>query len=328
MTPVPEKLQQWVTNLPQFGDASLCLISGDASFRKYYRVFANHSQFIAVESPPDKEDNQQFLLVQQLLKRHGIPVPELLAKQLEQGFMLQQDLGDTLLLGELTPENADSHYGKAMDVLLKLQQIPAQTSLPLYDQDLLMREMMLFKDWLLGTHLHLQLNQQDTIALLENFQLLMDNALQQPQVVVHRDYHSRNLMLDTDGQIVTIDFQDAVMGPISYDLVSLLKDCYISWPQARVEAWVADYHQKLLQQGSVSCDFATFWRWFELMGVQRHLKAAGIFCRLYHRDGKSGYLADIPRTLNYVLDVASRYEELDPLAHIIDHKVLPRFSKG
>jgi len=326
MSLVPEKLQQWVRNQPNFADAELYLISGDASFRKYYRVESAHGPFIAVDSPPDKEDNHQFQLVQKLLENNNIAVPKLIAIENQLGYMLQQDLGDTLLLSKLNESNVDQYYDNAMQLLLKLQATPVSQEIPPYDQDLLMREMMLFKDWLIGTHLHINLTHDETISLLENFQLLMDNALNQPQVLVHRDYHSRNIMVSDDSTLSTIDFQDAVVGPITYDLVSLLKDCYVTWPLAKVKAWVESYYQQLYLKDAT--DFETFWRWFELMGVQRHLKAAGIFCRLNHRDGKSGYLADIPRTLSYVLDVACRYEELEPIAHIIDHRVLPKLIKN
>ena len=244
-------------------------------------------------------------------------------------LLLLGDLGNRLYLDELSEETVERLYGDALGALLALQANgPTEEELPPYDRELLMREMHLFRDWLVGEHLGIDLTDADAAMLDTTFALLAGNALEQPQVVVHRDYHSRNLMVTERNNPGILDFQDAVIGPVTYDLVSLLRDCYISWPHERVEDWALGYQELALQSGILREeheDPEQFLHWFDLMGVQRHLKAAGIFARLNHRDGKPGYLGDIPRTLGYVVDVAGRHAELAGLGEFVSDRVLGHF---
>lgn len=320
-------LQDWAREQLGWPDASLTPASADASFRRYFRIQQDDTSYILMDAPPDREDCEPFVHVSRLLFDLGLHVPEILARDAGRGFLLLSDLGSRLYLDELDDSNADRLYGDALGALATLQACgPADSALPPYDRELLMFEMSLFSDWLLGTHLQLSLDETQQTHLQQEFELLADNALQQPQVCVHRDYHSRNLMVSEHHNPGILDYQDAVIGAVTYDLVSLLRDCYISWPRQRVEDWALGYHELALQTGILRPDQANeqqFLRWFDWMGVQRHLKAAGIFARLNHRDGKPGYLDDIPRTLGYVQDVASRYRELDPL-HSIATEVLAR----
>lgn len=323
---MPERLEQIQHWLQSQGmtDYQIAPASADASFRRYFRsVERDGRQRIVMDAPPDKEDCAPFIHVATLLESMGLHVPHIYAQDLQQGFLLLSDLGTEPYLPHLNIHSVDNLYGDAMEALLVMQRstdkrIPA---LPAYDRDLLLREMELFREWLLKTHLGLQLSPQQEQMLDQCFAFLADTALQQPRVFVHRDYHSRNLMISTPAPGI-IDFQDAVYGPASYDLVSLLRDCYIDWPRQQVENWVRDYHRA--SHGDVAgVDFGRFLAWFDLMGVQRHFKASGIFARLYHRDGKAGYLNDIPRTLAYVQQVAAGYPELKGVAGLLEEQVLP-----
>jgi N-acetylmuramate 1-kinase len=319
---------QWIQS--QFGDnkdLSVSLISGDASFRKYYRVLHRSELFIAVDSPPSQEKNQEFLDIQALMANAGVAVPEIIASDLLQGFILQQDLGDTQLFQIIDQANAIFYYQKAIDMMLVMQSQIDTHSLPEYNDELLIQEMMLFKDWLIGKHCEVNLTSNQTADLVEAFNFLKASALRQQQRFVHRDFHSRNLMVCEDDQLVTIDFQDAVCGPVTYDLVSLLRDCYLVWPKPLVEHLVQYAYDGMINRGLTQVTFQQFWQDFDLMGVQRHLKASGIFCRLHHRDGKSSYLADIPRTLQYITQIACRYDELNILSELLDHYILPHFVK-
>jgi len=271
-----------------------------------------------MDAPPDKGDMHSYVAIARRFHALGLNVPEVLEENHELGFFLITDLGDQLYLRHLSDRTVERLYGDAMGALVVLQAgsftQAAGKFLPDYDETLLQREMEIFREWYLGRHLGLKLAAGQQTALDETFTLLARAALSQPRVWVHRDYHSRNLMVTRLNNPGILDFQDAVLGPVTYDLVSLLRDCYISWPRERVEDWVKGYHELALQSGiPAGEDDAGFLRWFDLMGVQRHLKATGIFARLNHRDGKPGYLADIPRTLGYVHEVSARYPELQPL---------------
>jgi len=320
-----EKLERWLTNqvgLPHF---LLAPASGDASFRRYFRVSLDDKSYIAMDAPPDKEDCRPFVAIARQLKAAGLNVPSVHVEDLEQGFLLLDDLGSTLYLDVLNPDNADQLYSDAIASLVQLQSKVSAKALPPYDRALLMQEMELFREWLLQEHLGLSLTDDDHSLLSKTFELLADNALQQPQVAVHRDYHSRNLM-QTEPNPGILDFQDAVNGPVTYDLVSLLRDCYIQWPAEQVEVWAMAYFKLAVKNGVLLSEHeAQFLQWFDLMGVQRHLKAAGIFARLNQRDGKSGYLKDIPLTLSYIETVAIRYPQLDYLAQLVLGRVLPAF---
>ncbi|MGB7932290.1 MAG: phosphotransferase, partial [Gammaproteobacteria bacterium] len=266
--------------------------------------------------------------VARLLLDVGVNVPEILDESPDLGFLLLSDLGSRSYLDDLNDETVERLYGDAMGALAAIQAgVSAPGVLPDYDQALLMREMALFRDWLVETHLGIVPSESQFVMFEQAFARLAENALTQPQVCVHRDYHSRNLMATRRNNPGILDFQDAVIGPVTYDLVSLLRDCYIAWPRACVEAWALGYQELALQCGILReehVDPAQFLRWFDLMGVQRHLKAAGIFARLSHRDGKPGYLNDIPRTLGYVIDVARRHGEIAGLGEFIESEVMPR----
>jgi hypothetical protein len=321
-------LKQWLEDELEFGDYSLMPASSDASFRRYFRLTHDGSSFIIMDAPPEKENTRAFVTVARLLLDAGVNVPEILQESPDLGFLLLSDLGSRLYLDDLNEMTVERLYGDAMAALAAIQACtPTNGVLPEYDHALLMREMALFRDWLVGTHLGIRLNEAQSALLERSFALLTENALGQPRVCVHRDYHSRNLMVTRRNSPGILDFQDAVIGPVTYDLVSLLRDCYIAWPPARVEAWALGYQELALQSGILReehGDPVQFLRWFDLMGVQRHLKAAGIFARLNHRDGKPGYLNDVPRTLDYVVDVARRYGEIASLGEFIESEVLPR----
>jgi aminoglycoside/choline kinase family phosphotransferase len=271
-----------------------------------------------MDAPPDKGDMHSYVAIARRFHALGLNVPEVLEENHDQGFFLITDLGDQLYLQHLSDQTVERLYGDAMGALVVLQAgsftQAAGKFLPDYDETLLQREMEIFREWYLGRHLGLKLTAGQQAALDETFMLLTRTALSQPRVWVHRDYHSRNLMVTDHNNPGILDFQDAVRGPATYDLVSLLRDCYIAWPRERVEDWVKGYHDLALQSGiPAGDDDNQFLRWFDLMGVQRHLKATGIFARLNHRDGKPGYLSDIPRTLGYVQEVSARYPELQAL---------------
>jgi N-acetylmuramate 1-kinase len=283
-------------------------VSGDASFRRYFRYRfptpQGEQSVIGVDAPPEKEDSRPFVKVARGLAAAGVQVPPLLATDLEQGFMMLGDFGDRLLLPVLDADSVDKWYSAAMRALIPVMRADFSADpLPRYDHALLQREMELFREWFCGTHLQLTLSADEQRMLTDVFNWLEQQALAQPQVTVHRDYHSRNLMVLADGSLGVLDFQDAVHGPITYDLMSLLRDCYISWPTSMVKEWVRRFAERLVREGlmgDVSDD--QFWQWFNVMGAQRHLKVCGIFARLNYRDGKAGYLKDIPLTLAYLIE--------------------------
>ncbi len=315
-------LQQWLTNDLGFKDYKIEPASADASFRRYFRVTHNNETHIVMDAPPDKENCAPFIAIAEAFINIGLNVPAIIEQNLQQGFLLLSDLGSQQYLNVLNEQTVDRLYGDALDALATLQGCGVKDGLlPVYDHTLLMNEMQLFPDWLLDRHCNIKLNNADQASLKNSFELLAENALQQPQVCVHRDYHSRNLMQVPNHNPGILDFQDAVIGPVTYDLVSLLRDCYIAWPQERVENWALGYHELALQSGIIrpeQCNEEQFLRWFDLMGVQRHLKAAGIFTRLKHRDNKTGYMKDVPRTLGYVGEVCVRYDELNILGEIVE----------
>ncbi len=309
-----QQLTDWVRQFPGFDSASPEPVSGDASFRRYFRVWRETSgqartPFIVMDAPPEHENCEPFVAIAKHWHRHGIHVPDIAGEDLSQGFLLLEDFGDNLMLGATTADNADTYYQQALDELVRIAQqtAPANYSLPHYDDAMLDREMALFPDWLLEQHLGLNLSNQERALLDTTFSLLKESALTEPEVTVHRDYHSRNLLI-RDGQSApgVIDFQDAVIGPVTYDAVSLLKDCYVRWPEEKIAQWLEHYRMASLNAGLHNADPETFRQWFELMGMQRHLKAAGIFARLAIRDGKTRYLGDIPRTVSYIRDASAR----------------------
>jgi aminoglycoside/choline kinase family phosphotransferase len=292
--------------------------SADASFRRYFRAIFADRTLVAMDAPPEREDCTPYLHVAQLFAAAGVNVPRVHSQNLAQGFLLLDDLGSHLYLDALNDASADRFYLDAIDSLIKIQLASRQNELPDYDHALLERELRLFPDWYIVRKLNLTLNPRQAETLESMFRLVLENNLAQPRVYVHRDYHSRNLMVCENNPGI-LDFQDAVYGPITYDLVSLFKDAYICWPEERVLDWVIRYWQKAKSAGlPVDQDFAAFHRDFEWMGVQRHLKVLGIFARLYFRDGKDRYLNDMPLVMRYLRAACERYRELTPLAALLN----------
>jgi len=309
-------LQRWLeARLPGAG-FSLASASEDASFRRYFRATLEDGRsFVAMDAPPDKEDCRPFVKVAGLLREAGVHAPEVHAQDLAQGFLLLADLGTRTYLQELTAQNAARLFGDATDALIKWQLASRAGVLPDYDEALLRREMNLFPEWYLQKHLGKTVPRESLESI---FALLAKSALAQPAVYVHRDYMPRNLMV-CDPNPGVLDFQDAVLGPITYDAVSLVRDAFLSWQEEQVLDWTVRYWEKAKKAGlPVDADFAEFWRSFEWMGLQRHLKVLGIFARINYRDGKPKYLADTPRFLKYARDTAGRYRELAPLIRLLD----------
>ena len=310
------QLQRWLDSLSKNTYTDLEPASADASFRQYFRVTSNKDDktYIVMDAPPEKEDCHPFLLVTDLLRGVGVNAPDVIAVDIQQGFLLLDDLGNKPYLDYLDADSADHLYTDAIDALVKMQTIDGM--LPAYDEAFLQTEMDLFETWYLNRHLGLELDQTQKASLNDVCKRLIQNAIEQPQVFVHRDYHSRNLMITDENNPGVIDYQDAVIGPISYDLVSLFKDCYIEWPREKIELWLELYLARITPTRLI--EKATLIRWFDLMGVQRHLKVLGIFARLNYRDGKAQYLDDLPLTLKYVLDVCEQYDELQPLKQLFE----------
>lgn len=335
-TKLTQLIFTWLCSLG-YPDATLSSLAGDAGFRQYFRVQArgfSQGQAIVMVAQQADTQGEQFFDLAVLLKSYGLHVPNILERNLDYGFALIEDLGSVHYLDMLSSTQAqnesDALYHDAVQAIAVMQDIPAIT-LPPYDAVLLRQEMELFTTWLCEKELAIYLSKKTYDALESVFSLLEQSALEQPTRLVHRDYHSRNLLCCSENASNQeyayanpgiLDFQDAVCGPITYDLVSLLKDCYVAWPYARVKAWVDRFHALYWSQW----DRATFYRWFNRMGVQRHLKASGIFARLHLRDGKAGYLKDIPRTLRYIVDVPDESVEMLWLQKWVDEIVLPKWK--
>lgn len=294
--------------------------SNDASFRRYFRAtFADGTTRIVMDAPPEHEDCRPFLHVGQLFESAGTHVPHVYAQDLAQGFLLLSDLGNTTYLQALNAQNAPSLYSAATDALIKIQRASRENELPPYDEALLLREMRLFPEWYISKHLKTTLTPEQNTKLETVFARILANNLTQPRVYVHRDYHTRNLMLTEAANPGIIDFQDAVYGPITYDLASLFKDAYIKWDEEIIIDWLIGYWQKARHAGlPVHEDFGQFYWDFEWMGVQRHIKVLGIFARLCHRDGKQGYLKDMPLVMEYLRGTAARYVDLKPLLNLLN----------
>ncbi len=320
-------MQEWIDSIDAIAGHTPAPASDDASFRRYFRLSAAPESFIVMDAPPDKEDCLPFIRVAGYLEAMRLNAPRVLEGNLLDGFLLISDLGTRLYLDALLQDRgaATPLYADAISALLAMQRRGAafQASLPPYDETLLRFELSLFHDWLCGTHLGLSFSETEERLWGECCDLLTENALHQPQVFVHRDYHSRNLMVTDENNPGILDFQDAVEGPLTYDLVSLLKDCYVRWPAEQVWHWALQFYSGLERSMRKQVDELQFRRYFELMGVQRHVKAAGIFARLNHRDGKAAYLDDIPRTLSYIVELGPQYEELQYLVRLIEERVLP-----
>jgi N-acetylmuramate 1-kinase len=302
--------------------------SSDASFRRYFRVFHPLGSLIVMDAPPQREDVRPYLAVSAMLESLDIHVPHIHEADQRRGLVLLEDLGTTAYLSRLEAGgDADRLYGDALDALARIQArgADAARALPAYDREILMREMTLMPEWFCERHLQLALTDEDRERLAAAFESLVRAALDQPRVFVHRDFHSRNLMVVEPRNPGVIDFQDALEGPIAYDLVSLLKDCYIAWPRERVLGWLSDFRARLKACGAeAGASDLELTRWLDLIGVQRHLKVLGIFARLWHRDGKPRYLADLPLTLRYLLDTCALYPELADLGRFLATRAAPR----
>jgi len=334
-----QQLTDWLKNLYPDHPFTLAPASADASFRRYFRAtFADHT-LIVMDAPPQQEDCRPFVHVAQFFSQAGVHVPQIIAQDLAQGFLLLSDLGNTTYLQVLNTDSTRQLYGDACNALIKIQLASKEGVLPPYDEALLMREMRLFPEWYIAKHLQVTLSEKQQAKLEEVFQRILQNNLAQPKVYVHRDYHSRNLMvvipplsnsLPQAGERTNeknilqlspgiLDFQDAVYGPITYDLVSLFKDAYIGWREADILDWLIRHWENAQKAGlPVHKDFGEFYRDYEWMGVQRHLKVLGIFARLYYRDGKEGYLKDMPLVMNYLRRACERYIDLKPLLNLLD----------
>lgn len=325
-------IHEWLTRDLGLRPVGIEPASSDASFRRYFRAGVADRTFIVMDAPPDKEDVRPYLKVTQLLEKTGVHVPHVHESDVARGLLLLEDLGGTHYLSRLNAgDDPDRLYGDALAALADIQvrgQAGAGELAP-YDREPLARELALMPEWFCKSHLQLSLSPAQLQTIAHTFEFLVRAALAQPTVFVHRDYHSRNLMVLTSRNPGVLDFQDALRGPVGYDLVSLLKDCYISWPRARVEGWVSQYRERLQSLGGpAGSDAQEFLRWFDLIGVQRHIKVLGIFARLWYRDGKPGYLRDLPLTLEYVRDTCRRYPELADLSRLIEEHIVPELPRA
>jgi len=309
----PEAILPWALSVLGISASDplpiLSAVAGDASHRRYFRFTLAAQSYVVVEAPPATEKNEEFLRVGALLADAGVKVPALLGVDLARGFLLLEDLGDLLLLPALNLASVDGHYQRAFEVLAKMAVADSShTGLGKYDEPLLSEELGRFQEWFVQGLLGYMPTAAEQARLRGFFVQLIDSALEQPRVLVHRDFHSRNLMLVSQGELAVIDFQDAVVGPVTYDLVSLLRDCYIQWPVTQVQEWARIYRSLLRTRGLLAdTDEALFLRWFDWMGLQRHIKVLGTFARLYLRDGKSAYLNDLPLVLDYIMQVVDKY---------------------
>jgi aminoglycoside/choline kinase family phosphotransferase len=318
-------IQSWLQNELKLSIDSLAPASSDASFRRYFRVGCNNQTYVVMDAPPDKENIKPFIEVAGLFASAGINIPKIYQVNLELGFLLLEDFGSQCYLDLLNQENVDVFYEQALNSLFKLQSRIDfnHCQLPVYDFELLNKELDIFTGWFLGKKLNITTTYEQHVIIEKTKQLLIKSALEQPVTCVHRDYHSRNLMVTLTNNPGIIDFQDAVIGPITYDLVSLLKDCYIEWPEQMIDHWLHQYFRHLKDEKDIDYSFDTFKYWFDLMGIQRHLKAIGIFSRLHLRDNKPNYLQDIPRTLNYVLNTSTKYPELSAFNEFFQNTIMP-----
>lgn len=335
--PIPDDLLPWALSCLQgavtASPPGLAVVAGDASNRRYFRLACGGASYIVVEAPPETEKNEAFLAVRELLAAAHIRVPALYGADLERGYLLLEDLGDALLLPALATDSVDRHYAEAFTVLRQMAAVDiAGLDWPAYDRELLQEELGRFQAWFVDALLGYSLDSGEQQMLQAIFSPLVESALEQPRVLVHRDFHSRNLMLQDDGQLGVIDFQDAVVGPVTYDLASLLRDCYIRWPEDKVNAWALAYRDSLRAEGLLApVDDSQFLRWLDWMGLQRHIKVLGTFARLYLRDGKSAYLEDLPLVIDYVREISGRYAAGQPAFAAFDQwferRLVPLISR-
>ncbi|KTC87091.1 aminoglycoside phosphotransferase family protein [Legionella brunensis] len=317
-------LHKWLEKTLAPAPFSISPLAGDASFRRYFRLHLNGTTRVIMDAPPDKEAMEPFLTVNEILSSLEVHCPKVHALDKALGFAILEDFGDELLLKHLSPKTANKLYGAAMNIIMRMQYCPPASTakLPPFDKQFMLQELNTFKEWFLHTYLKIQLNAEEETLLTDTFAWLTDKISQQPQVLIHRDYHSRNIMLlnETDEiQLGIIDFQDAMIGPFTYDLVSLLKDCYIQWPREQVMEWLSTFHK----QSSLAKEWLldNFIYAFDLCGLQRHLKVLGVFSRLHLRDNKPNYLKDLPLTLHYVMACLESYKELEPFYQFMQKRI-------
>jgi len=319
--------RQWARQATGVPALELERASSDAGFRSYWRGRDGQASWVVMDSPPALEDVRPWLRMHDLLEQAGVRVPRVHARDVDAGLLLLEDLGSQTYLDLIEEQDPDALFDRAIDQLLVIQRIAPPAGMPGYDHALLQRELELFQEWFLGRHLGIALAPAEQAGLEAINELLIESALAQPQVLVHRDFMPRNLMPAGEGAAV-LDFQDAVVGPVAYDPLSLFKDAFHGWPRARVDAWLAHYHQRATAAGVPVPDLARFRRDADLIGVQRHLKVLGIFARLQHRDAKPRYLQDAPRFLRYLAEVLPRHAQLAPLQAVLELHVHPRLAPG
>ncbi|MFT5635415.1 MAG: aminoglycoside/choline kinase family phosphotransferase [Cognaticolwellia sp.] len=323
-------LLHWLESHFSTQNIKLIPLTGDAGFRRYFRFDYQNQSYIAVDAPVKLSNNQAFVDVQNILQVVDVNVPNILAADLKNGFLCLSDFGDTVLADRLSNENMQQHYAKAIIELNKMLRCKTAlvAKLPDYNEQFIHTELAIFSEWLLDKHLGIYLTDDEKLDLNACFEFLVSAIIEQPKVFMHRDYHSRNIMLLDNDKLGIIDFQDAVQGPVIYDLVSLLRDCYVRWPNELVAPLMENYRQQV--QRFIPDEHITKekWQyWFDLTGLQRHIKASGIFARLHHRDHKTGYLADIPLTLAYIQDVSAQYDKLSFLRELVTQRVIPALKK-
>ena len=321
-------IQTWLTSVLSSDQFEINFLAGDASFRRYARITLNNKTFMLMDAPPEKEDCRPFVAIDEFFDTNGVRVPHIVAKDLDQGLLLLEDFGDVLLSTQLNDQTVDVHYAQSFKQLVQLQSIAtASSQLPAYAYEKLISEMELLTDWLLPS-LAIQVTDEEHALIKRTFAILANAALAQPQVIVHRDFHSRNLMiLEGEKDQGVIDFQDAVIGADTYDLISITRDAYVQWGPERVYAWFKVFYDLLPESAKQDRDFDQFKQDADFMAIQRHIKILGIFVRLFERDGKSGYLKDLPRVMWYLLEESKPYPELQSFMRFIHARVLPKFEE-
>ena len=319
-------IQTWITSVLGSDQFETHFLAGDASFRRYARIKLNNKTFMLMDAPPEKEDCGPFVTIDEFFDKNGVRVPHIIAKDLELGFLLLEDFGDVLLSTLLNEQTVDAYYAQSFKQLIQLQVIDGTNHFPNYSYEKLISEMELLTDWMLPS-LQIQPTAEESALIKRSFAILANAALAQPQVIVHRDFHSRNLMkIERETDLGVIDFQDAVIGADTYDLISITRDAYVQWNADRVYIWFKTFYDLLPESAKQDRDFEQFKKDADMMAIQRHIKILGIFVRLFERDGKSGYLKDLPRVMWYLLEESQPYAELQPFMQFIQAKVMPKFE--
>ena len=320
-------IQTWIQSVLGSDQFKINFLAGDASFRRYARIDFDHKTFMLMDAPPEKEDCAPFIKIDEFFSKNGVRVPQIIAKDLEHGLLLLEDFGDVLLSTLLNDDTVDAYYAQSFKQLVQLQSIDGTDEFPEYSYEKLISEMELLTDWMLPS-LKIQPTQEQSALIKRSFAILANAALAQPQVIVHRDFHSRNLMqIAAETDLGVIDFQDAVIGADTYDLISITRDAYVQWNPERVYTWFKVFYDLLPAAQKQQRDFAQFKKDADMMAIQRHIKILGIFVRLFERDGKSGYLKDLPRVMWYLLEESKPYPELAPFMQFINDVVMPKFAE-